>query len=160
MKGILGVVRVVKQTAAHAEHHLAVSPHEQLKGGLIALGDKVLQQLAVGDLGGISAGDDPAQVLDNPVQLSVGHGPRSLEVTYPTLIEGDQGENPLILFARPAYQEIIGLGPAVVPLVLRELEQRPAHWFSALRALTGADPMDPADRGIAGKTRPKPAAWP
>lgn len=56
----------------------------------------------------------------------------------------------------PAYQEIIDLGPAIVPLVLRELEQRPAPWFSALRALTGADPMDPADRG---KIRKIAAAW-
>ncbi|HKI38296.1 MAG TPA: hypothetical protein VKA46_40985 [Gemmataceae bacterium] len=56
----------------------------------------------------------------------------------------------------PAYQEIIGLGPSVVPLVLRELEQRPAQWFSALRALTGADPMDPADRG---KVRKIADAW-
>src|SRR5262245_63537261 len=56
----------------------------------------------------------------------------------------------------PVYQEIIGLGAAVVPLVLRELEQRPAHWFTALRALTGADPMDPADRG---KVRKVAAAW-
>jgi hypothetical protein len=47
----------------------------------------------------------------------------------------------------PAYQEVIALGPAVVPLVLRELEQRPQHCFEALQVLTGANPMDPADRG-------------
>jgi hypothetical protein len=56
----------------------------------------------------------------------------------------------------PAYQEIISLGPAVVPLILRELEQRPAQWFHALHALTGADPMDPADRG---KVREIAEAW-
>ena len=31
----------------------------------------------------------------------------------------------------PAYREIIALGPAAVPLLLRELEQRPNHWFVA-----------------------------
>jgi len=56
----------------------------------------------------------------------------------------------------PAYQEIIGLGPAVVPLVLGELEQRLGHWFAALRALTGANPMDPADQG---KIRNIAEAW-
>lgn len=39
----------------------------------------------------------------------------------------------------PAYQRIIGLGPAVVPLILRELAERPGHWFWALNALTGED---------------------
>jgi hypothetical protein len=60
------------------------------------------------------------------------------------------------LINHPAYQEIISLGPAVVPLVLRELEQRPAHWFTALRELTGANPMDPAD---CGKVRKIADAW-
>jgi hypothetical protein len=40
----------------------------------------------------------------------------------------------------PAYQRIIGLGPAVVPLILRELTKEPGHWFWALTALTGQDP--------------------
>jgi hypothetical protein len=35
----------------------------------------------------------------------------------------------------------------VVPWILRELEYRPAHWFSALRTLTGANPVSPADQG-------------
>lgn len=40
----------------------------------------------------------------------------------------------------PAYQRIIGLGPAVVPLILRELAAGPGHWFWALTALAGKDP--------------------
>ena len=47
----------------------------------------------------------------------------------------------------PAYRAIIALGPAAIPLLLRELEQRPNHWFAALKSLTGADPVPPADRG-------------
>ncbi len=47
----------------------------------------------------------------------------------------------------PAYQQIIGMGPVVVPLLLRELEQNPDHWFWALRAITGADPVPEASRG-------------
>jgi hypothetical protein len=47
----------------------------------------------------------------------------------------------------PSYRKIVALGPAAVPLLLRELERRPNHWFAALRSLTGADPVAPADRG-------------
>ena len=56
----------------------------------------------------------------------------------------------------PAYQRIIGLGPQVISLVLAELERDPGHWFWALKALTGEDPVPPADRG----NRPAmAAAW-
>jgi hypothetical protein len=50
----------------------------------------------------------------------------------------------------PTYREIIALGPPVVPLLLRELERRPNHWFAALRSLTGTDPVAPAERGHLG----------
>lgn len=56
----------------------------------------------------------------------------------------------------PAYQRIIGLGPAVVPLVLRELEQHGGHWFWALRALTGENPVRPED---AGQVRKMTESW-
>jgi len=47
----------------------------------------------------------------------------------------------------PAYQRIIGMGASVLPLLLRELENRPDHWFWALTAITGVDPVQPEDRG-------------
>jgi hypothetical protein len=56
----------------------------------------------------------------------------------------------------PAYREIIAMGPRVVPLLLRELERRPNHWFAALRSLTGADPVAAAERGQLG---PMAEAW-
>jgi hypothetical protein len=48
----------------------------------------------------------------------------------------------------PAYQEIIALGRDAVPFILQELEQKPDHWFAALRAMTGEDPVAPEDRGL------------
>jgi hypothetical protein len=60
------------------------------------------------------------------------------------------------LTRHPAYQEIIGLGPPVVPLLLQELERAPDHWFRALHALTGANPVPETDRG---KVREMAAAW-
>ncbi|MBA5866943.1 MAG: hypothetical protein GDA67_09660 [Nitrospira sp. CR1.3] len=56
----------------------------------------------------------------------------------------------------PAYQRIIGMGFAVVPYLLRELERAPDHWFWALTAITGADPVQPEHRG---KLRKMADAW-
>jgi hypothetical protein len=47
----------------------------------------------------------------------------------------------------PAFQEIISLGEAVVPLMLRDLEQAPHFWVWALPRITGADPVPVSDRG-------------
>jgi hypothetical protein len=47
----------------------------------------------------------------------------------------------------PAFQEILGLGEVVVPLMLRDLEERPRLWVWALPHITGADPVPPSDRG-------------
>jgi hypothetical protein len=47
----------------------------------------------------------------------------------------------------PAYREIIALGPAVIPLLLRDLEENHTHWFCALRAITGADPVPESAAG-------------
>ncbi|HEU4463177.1 MAG TPA: hypothetical protein VFR75_11350 [Solirubrobacterales bacterium] len=40
----------------------------------------------------------------------------------------------------PAYQQIIGMGPAAVPLLLERLRDNPDNWFWALTAITGEDP--------------------
>ncbi len=47
----------------------------------------------------------------------------------------------------PAYQQIIGMGPVVLPLILHELEKQPEQWFWALRAITGIDPVPIPNRG-------------
>jgi hypothetical protein len=51
------------------------------------------------------------------------------------------------MVAHPAYLAIIELGQPVVPLLLRELEKEPVHWFEALKAITGEDPVSPKDWG-------------
>jgi hypothetical protein len=51
------------------------------------------------------------------------------------------------LVLHPAYQAIIGMGPVVVPLLLRELEQRVDFWFWALHAITQEDPVSTEMRG-------------
>lgn len=60
------------------------------------------------------------------------------------------------VFTHPAYQRIIGLGAPVVPLLLRDMAETEAHWFWALRAITGENPVPAAD---AGDVRKMIDAW-
>jgi hypothetical protein len=46
-----------------------------------------------------------------------------------------------------AYQEIIGMGREVVPLILHDLRESRDDWFWALSAITGENPITEADAG-------------
>lgn len=48
----------------------------------------------------------------------------------------------------PAYQQIIGMGETVIPLLLKELEKRSGRWFSALSKITGENPVFKEHRGV------------
>jgi len=54
------------------------------------------------------------------------------------------------------YQRVIGLGKPVVPYILAELTRKPDHWFWALTAITGADPVPPE---AAGDVQAMTQAW-
>ena len=51
----------------------------------------------------------------------------------------------------PAYQQIVGMGPSALPLILRELKNKPGHWFWALRAISQDDPVLPDHQGVIEK---------
>src|SRR5207244_8223327 len=51
----------------------------------------------------------------------------------------------------PAFQEIIRLGEAIVPFMLRDLDERPRLWVWALPEITGADPVPPGEGGNIAK---------
>lgn len=53
--------------------------------------------------------------------------------------------NDYFIVNHPAYQQIVELGEAALPFVLRELEkgQMAVHWPHVLSAITGADPTPP-----------------
>ena len=75
-----------------------------------------------------------------------------IELTFLELAEQWRRETGMMslvskMSIHPAYQRIIGMGQAVVPLILRELEQEPDHWFWALQAITGANPVRSEQRG-------------
>lgn len=47
----------------------------------------------------------------------------------------------------PAYQRIIGMGLAAVPLILKELSYESDHWFWALSSITDENPVTAEDAG-------------
>ncbi len=68
-----------------------------------------------------------------------------LRRTFRTLAEHWRRDTRFVSLARkkimhPAYQRIIGLGPQALPLIFKELKQRPSQWFWALECITGEDP--------------------
>jgi hypothetical protein len=56
--------------------------------------------------------------------------------------------SPERIAAHPAYRRIIEMGPPVLPLILKDLEQTHDDWFWALHAITGENPIRDAERGI------------
>lgn len=53
----------------------------------------------------------------------------------------------LEMATNPSYQQIIGMGRQAVPLILKQLAKKPEHWFWALNAITGEDPVPENSRG-------------
>lgn len=60
------------------------------------------------------------------------------------------------MILNPSYQRIIGLGPEVIPLVLKDLQESGCHWFWALQALSGKNPIKAED---AGRVKKMAQAW-
>jgi hypothetical protein len=57
------------------------------------------------------------------------------------------------------YLGIIALGQAAVPLLLQELVHRPDYLFTALRRITGEDPVPADDRGNLRRMTEHWIAW-
>ncbi len=55
------------------------------------------------------------------------------------------------IIKHPAFQEIIGLGAAVIPFMLRDLRERPRLWVWALPEIAGANPAAAAEGGNIAK---------
>ena len=56
----------------------------------------------------------------------------------------------------PSYLRVIALGRPVVPYLLAELAATPDHWFSALSAITGVNPVPDQ---AAGNLQAMTEAW-
>src|SRR5438128_2001314 len=55
------------------------------------------------------------------------------------------------IMGHPAFQEIIGMGMAVVPIMLRDLNARPSLWVWALPDITGDNPVPETEGGNIAK---------
>jgi hypothetical protein len=58
-----------------------------------------------------------------------------------------------------AYRRITAMGPAVVPILLRELETNPDWWFTALSDITEDDPVEPRHAGDLEEMRNAWVRW-
>jgi len=58
-----------------------------------------------------------------------------------------------------SYQQIIGMGGVAIPLILAEMARQPDHWFWALKAITGENPVPESDRGDLQKMTQAWLAW-
>lgn len=102
------------------------------------------------------------QKLAGLEEASLSKSERSdLESTYQALAQKWHKETAHVsstteLIMNPSYQNIIGLGPRVVPILLRQLQQKPEHWFWALSAITRENPVSSEDEG---NVRKMAEAW-
>lgn len=47
-----------------------------------------------------------------------------------------------------AYRSIIKLGEDIIPFIIQDLKSKDNHWFYALEALTGQNPIKMENRGV------------
>lgn len=89
---------------------------------------------------------------------------RSISETFDALVaewKATRGPHSRLdkLLSNKAYQAIIDLGQPAIPLLLREMEQRPSHWDFALKTITGADPVPRDACGDLGRIASAWVAW-
>ena len=85
-----------------------------------------------------------------------------LESVFSSLVQRWNGEtkySSIIQISHPAYKRIIELGWPVLPLLLREMDDRPGHWHFALKSITHVDPVPREDRGDLHKVREHWLSW-
>jgi hypothetical protein len=59
----------------------------------------------------------------------------------------------------PSYQRIIGHGAAAIPFLLQDLKKKPDHWFWALGAITGENPVPEVAQGNMAAMASAWVAW-
>jgi hypothetical protein len=55
--------------------------------------------------------------------------------------------SPAEIAMNKSYQAIVGMGEKALPLIFEEMQCRPHHWFWALEAITGINPVPKEHRG-------------
>ena len=88
----------------------------------------------------------------------------TLEFQFRQLVTQWKSERPhsssvVRIAMHPAYQQIIGMGRKATPFILAEMERELDHWFWALQAIEGVNPVPAADRGKLNKMADAWFAW-
>lgn len=85
---------------------------------------------------------------------------KATEEKFRRLADQWQGDTAAIsslekIVTHSAYQRIVGMGSAAIPLILREMKRGPNHWFWALDAITEGESPAQGSRTLAEATE----AW-
>lgn len=59
----------------------------------------------------------------------------------------------------PSYQQIIGMGPQVIPLLLKDLSNEDSDWFWALEHISGENPVPQQEWGDRARMISRWQAW-
>ena len=84
-----------------------------------------------------------------------------LEGRFNELVEQwvrERGGASIRVHDHPAYAEILAMGEAAIPLILRHLRDQGWHWYRHLRELSGEDPV-PAEEFDRGRIRDLWLEW-
>jgi hypothetical protein len=97
-------------------------------------------------------------------QLKSQIAPNTLDHLFATFLEAWRNDTRFqsdqsAILAHPAYYRLIGLGPAVLPHIFRDLQAGGGPWFVALQAITGEDPVRPEHRHSVPLMRQDWLAW-
>lgn len=109
--------------------------------------------------------EDPSiKVLKIPSTTTASSVERRLAATFQDLVDKWRSQTAfsssiIDIVTNPAYQRIIGMGPTAIPLILQDLSKQPDHWFWALKAITGEDPVPKQDQGDLVKMTSAWLAW-
>jgi hypothetical protein len=87
-----------------------------------------------------------------------------LKIAFERLTEDWQRDTRHLSFDRqiamhPSYQAIIGMGPAVLPLIFDALQNELDHWFYALAVITRENPVPQNEAGHMEQMRERWLAW-
>jgi hypothetical protein len=62
-------------------------------------------------------------------------------------IDNRHNSNAQLIAQHPSYQRIVGMGRDALPLIFKRMKKAHGHWFLALQAITGINPVKVDNRG-------------
>jgi hypothetical protein len=93
-----------------------------------------------------SADDEEDEIEPKPPLISAEDRRRFTRLTQEWKSETAYVSSINKIILHPAYQQIIGMGPSVIELILKDMQQEERYWFWALESLTGENPVSDESR--------------